>query len=125
MYSKIDDCHIRGISACVPKNIDKVIDFPLFDKTAVKKFIRSTGIERRRKADSDVCTSDLCMKAADRLLTDLDWERDSVSLLVFVSQTADYRLPATSAILQHRLGLPIDCATIDIENGCSGFFYII
>jgi len=123
MYSKIDACHIKGISACVPKNVDAVIDFPLFDKTAVKKFIRSTGIERRRKADSDVCTSDLCMNAADSLLADLDWKRDSVSVLVFVSQTADYRLPATSAILQHRLGLSTDCATIDIENGCSGWIY--
>lgn len=123
MYSRINGCSIVGISACVPKNIDEVADFSLFDDIAVKKFIRSTGIERRRRADSDVCTSDLCMHAADKLLMDLGWERDSISVLVFVSQTADYRLPATSAILQHRLGLSTDCAAIDIENGCSGWIY--
>ncbi|MEI6061051.1 MAG: ketoacyl-ACP synthase III, partial [Bacteroidota bacterium] len=44
-------------------------------------------------------------------------------LLVFVSQTPDYRMPATSIILQHRLGLPHSTIAFDLTLGCSGFIY--
>ena len=123
MYSKLRHVSVSGMSACVPRDIDEVAAYPAFDEKAAKKFVRSTGIERRHKADSDTCTSDLCLTAAERLLDELRWEKDSISLLVFVSQTPDYRLPATSCILQDRLGLSKDCATVDVSNGCSGWVY--
>jgi len=43
--------------------------------------------------------------------------------LIFVSQTPDYVLPATSCVLQSRLGLSKDCAAFDINLGCSGYVY--
>jgi 3-oxoacyl-[acyl-carrier-protein] synthase-3 len=43
--------------------------------------------------------------------------------LVFISQTPDYRMPATSITLQHRLGLPHTCIAFDINLGCSAFIY--
>ena len=42
---------------------------------------------------------------------------------MFVTQTADYRLPATACVLQHRLGLSRDCIAFDVNLGCSGFTY--
>ena len=41
--------------------------------------------------------------------------------LIFVSQIPDYYIPATSHILQARLGLPDNTLCIDINEGCSGF----
>jgi 3-oxoacyl-[acyl-carrier-protein] synthase-3 len=123
MYSELTHMSISGISACVPRDIDEIVAYPTFDKKNAKKFMRSTGIHRRRKADEKTCTSDLCLAAAEQLLDALHWTKDSISLLVFVSQTPDYRLPATSCILQDRLGLSKDCATVDISNGCSGWVY--
>lgn len=41
--------------------------------------------------------------------------------LVFVTQTPDYVLPATSHILQDRLGLKNDVLCLDINEGCSGY----
>jgi len=69
------------------------------------------------------CASDLCFAAAERLLADLSWLRESVNILVFVSQTPDYVLPATSCSLHGRLGLSKRCATFDINMGCSGYVY--
>jgi 3-oxoacyl-[acyl-carrier-protein] synthase-3 len=43
--------------------------------------------------------------------------------LVFVTQTPDYLLPATSYVLHHRLGLPSSCYALDINLGCSGYVY--
>ena len=46
-------------------------------------------------------------------------------MLLFVSQTPDYRMPATSIVLQGRLGLPKTTAAFDISLGCSGFVYAL
>ncbi|MCU0370956.1 MAG: ketoacyl-ACP synthase III, partial [Bacteroidales bacterium] len=68
-------------------------------------------------------TSDLCFAAADKLLNDLGWDRNEVQALIFVSQSMDYIIPASSPILQDRLGLPKTCMALDIGLGCSGFVY--
>jgi 3-oxoacyl-[acyl-carrier-protein] synthase-3 len=70
-----------------------------------------------------MCTSDICFAAADRLLNDLAWPRESVDALIFVSQTPDYVLPATSCCLQERLRLSKRCAAFDVGLGCSGHIY--
>lgn len=89
----------------------------------VDNFIATTGVERWRKVSKGTCTSDLCIEAAQRLIEDLHWEKDSIDALVFVTQTADYILPATSCIIQERLGLSQNTYTLDISLGCSGWVY--
>jgi 3-oxoacyl-[acyl-carrier-protein] synthase-3 len=42
---------------------------------------------------------------------------------LFVSQSPDYFLPATSIILQNRLGLSKATMAFDIQLGCSGYVY--
>ena len=41
--------------------------------------------------------------------------------MIFVTQTPDYRLPATACVLQYRLGLTEECICFDINLGCSGY----
>ena len=41
----------------------------------------------------------------------------------FISQTSDYLTPATSIIIQNKLGLKKSVYTLDINLGCSGFAY--
>src|SRR5690606_5474973 len=48
-----------------------------------------------------------------------------IDVLIFVSQTPDYRMPATAVTLQHRLGLPSTCAAFDVNLGCSAFVYAL
>ena len=44
-------------------------------------------------------------------------------MLVFVTQTSDYGIPATACVLQNRLGLSKSCLAFDVNLGCSGFTY--
>ena len=81
------------------------------------------GIYERRFADEDTCSSDLCFAAAEKLLNDNAIDRSEIDLLVFISQTPDYRMPATSILLQHRLGLSQSCVAFDINLGCAAFCY--
>jgi 3-oxoacyl-[acyl-carrier-protein] synthase-3 len=122
-FLKIDNIQVKGFAACVPKQIDENRLYPLFDSESFRKFVETTGIERKRKVPDNICTSDLCVQAAERLVSDMNWNKDDVSVLVFVTQTPDYILPATSPIIQQRLGLSKDCYTLDISLGCSGWVY--
>ena len=114
---------IRGIYACVPQNTKSNYDIKIIDTEDIKKFIAATGVTQRRIAAENVTTSDLCYQAALKLLSDLSWQKEEIECLIFVTQTPDYILPATSCLLQHRLGLREECFVLDISLGCSGWIY--
>lgn len=120
-FLKIENVKIVGVAAAVPKNIEYTSKYELFSTSECSKFIESVGVNERRIADQNICTSDLCLSAAERLLDDLKWDKDEIELLIFVSHTPDFKLPATSCLLQHRLGLKENCMTLDISLGCSGY----
>lgn len=94
-----------------------------FGEKEVARIIKATGIEKVRVAAPGVCTSDLCEAAARTLMEVLSISADSVDGIVFVSQTPDYIMPATSVLLQHKLGLDTRAAAFDINYGCSGYIY--
>jgi len=94
-------------------------------KEEVDKMISSVGIKERRICDDDVFASDLCRFAAKKLMADNGIDPESIDMLLFMSQGADYRIPATSCILQHKLGLSKDCAAMDLNLGCSGYVYAL
>lgn len=115
---------IVGISATVPSNVIDNYKFTNhFSPEEVKEVVDKIGVKERRFVDPDTCASDLCFKAADRLLEELAVDRSEIDVLVFVSQTPDYKMPATSGILQHRLRLTSKTITFDINQGCAGFIY--
>ena len=58
-------------------------------------------------------------------MTDNEIDPESVDVLLFLSQTPDYKIPATSPILQQRLGLPTTTACLDLSLGCSGYVYAL
>lgn len=123
---RYNDVGIKAISACVPSKVAYNKDLVnLMPKEEVDKMINSVGIHERRICDDDVYASDLCFKAAKKLMEDNDIAPESIDMLLFMSQGADYRIPATSCILQHRLGLSKDCAAMDLSLGCSGYVYAL
>ncbi len=115
---------ISGLAAAVPKKvINNYAYTEHFSKDSVKEVVDKIGIFERRFTDENTTASDLCFAAADKLLNDLHVNRDEIELLIFVSQTPDYRMPATSVILQSRLGLPKSTLAFDLSLGCSAFVY--
>lgn len=115
---------VTGVSAAVPKEDEGIRD--IYAKWGdYDNFFSTTGIQRHRISSLGQCSSDLCAVAAERLLADLHWDKFDVDAIVFVSQTPDYILPATSALIQSRLGLREGCYTLDISLGCSGWVYAL
>ena len=122
-YNKVG---ITAMTACVPSKVVSNRDLGyLIPEDEIEKTINNIGIEERRIADDDVCASDLCYKAAKKLMEDNDLSPDSIDVLLFMSQTGDYRIPATAPILQHRLGLSKDTCCLDLSLGCSGYVFAL
>ena len=119
----VNKVSLKGVAACVPKNIAKNAEYPYQTELERKQFIKTTGIEQRRIVDSNTTASDLCFKAADNLLSELKWDRSEINVLVFVSQTPDYKIPCTATILQDKLGIGKSCMAFDVNLGCSGYVY--
>ncbi|MFZ6752919.1 ketoacyl-ACP synthase III [Undibacterium sp. Dicai25W] len=91
----------------------------------VNRTARICGVEQRYIAPSDVCASDLCYTAAEALLDQIRWEKSSVDLLIYLTQTPDYIVPATSCVLHERIGLSHACGAFDMGLGCSGYVYAL
>lgn len=116
---------MAGVAAAVPKNIVKSEDFDFFTTEDAETFNNTVGIRERRLGPDTMCASDMCQAAAEKLLEDLGWERESIDALIFESVTGDYKTPPTSCLLQDRLGLTEDCFCMDIPMGCCGCMYAV
>jgi 3-oxoacyl-[acyl-carrier-protein] synthase-3 len=119
-----DRIGITGVGACVPKQ--KIINREFtgfFTSMEIEAAIQKSGVSERRIADDKTCASDLCFAAAEALLDEMSIDRDGIDVLIFVTQTPDYRMPITGTILQDRLGLAKTTAAFDISLGASGYVY--
>lgn len=125
-FLEFKNVRIAGIAAGVPENV--VSNYTLKSGEDISEdytpeaFVETTGVKERRCSET-LTTADLSFAAAEKLIADLGWDKSEIEALVFVSQTADYILPATACILQDRLGLPKECYAEDIALGCSGWVY--
>ncbi|MDR0596835.1 MAG: ketoacyl-ACP synthase III [Clostridiales Family XIII bacterium] len=118
-----DKISLAGVCCALPGEGHNIFDIgrPYFDEETIRKTTSPIGVETLFRAPDDMTASDICYKAADRLIDGLGWERGEIGALIFITQTPDYRMPATSCILADRLGLPEGCVTFDINLGCSAF----
>lgn len=124
MKCLFDNIDIKCIATCLPEGILEMSSLKeRFGEKPVNDTIKGSGIERLHVADDHETTADLCEHAANRLFEATGFDRNEIDGVVFVSQTMDYFNPATSCVLQGKLGLPVDCVCFDIAYGCSGYIY--
>lgn len=126
-FCEFKNVRIAGVAAGVPKNIISNLDLKSGDGSissdySPEAFVELTGVKERRISEV-LTTGDLGFAAAERLISDLAWEKATIDAVIFVSQTADYILPCTACILQDRLGLSKECYACDTTLGCSGWVY--
>ena len=124
-YWEIKNVALRGVTGTIPNNPVKSAELDVFNEEDARLFDETVGIKNRYLASDDICASDLCFDAAERLIDGLGWEKDSIDALVFASVTGDYKTPPTSGILQDRLGLPPSTFVVDLPMGCCGTLYAI
>lgn len=118
------DIGITYMAGAVPKQIINNREYTShFSAEAVNEIVDKTGVEQRRFTLKGQTSSDLCFAAAEKMISNNEIDKSEIDIVLFISQTPDYRMPATSVTLQHRLGLSKDTAAFDISLGCSAFVY--
>lgn len=119
----LDNVVIRAVSVAVPLNKESNSDYGYISAQERSLLIKTTGVAERRIAKGNLTTGDLCQAAAQNILSHCNLDPADIGLLVFVSQSGDYYLPATAALLQQRLGLATSTIAFDVGLGCSGYVY--
>lgn len=120
--STLHNVRFAGMASCVPHRVlDNVRDCPPSQRSERERLVRNIGIQTRRICPDWQTFSDLAFVAAEKLLADLQWQREEIDALIVVTQSPDYLYPATAIILQDRLGLPQTAIAFDVNLGCSGY----
>ena len=86
----------------------------------VDKMEASSGIRRRFYAPEDWATSDVALPAARQALERAGKRPEDVDLIVLGTDSPDYVTPATSVVLQHKLGAS-RAGTFDVGCACASF----
>lgn len=117
MFTSLNGVQIAALAAAIPVNNPSLVEYApdILDEKGARRLSKTTGFTHLRIPDSGTATSDLCLRAACELSV------SGVDGLIFVSQTPDYKLPATSHVLQHKLGLGQGTFCVDVNQGCSGY----
>ncbi|HPS79700.1 MAG TPA: ketoacyl-ACP synthase III [Thermoanaerobaculaceae bacterium] len=86
----------------------------------VNKMEASSGIRRRWHAPEDWATSDVALPAAQQALERAGLEPEELDLIILGTDSPDYLTPATSVVLQHKLGAK-NAGTFDVGCACASF----
>jgi 3-oxoacyl-[acyl-carrier-protein] synthase-3 len=115
---------IKAVECYLPERVltndDITAMFPRWDMVRAE---RLTGIRRRHVEDDNTPASEMACRAASKLFAKDGAGKDSVDFVIVVTQSGDYRMPATACILQNRLGLSRSVGAMDINQGCAGYVY--
>ena len=91
-------------------------NFPDF----IDKMEESSAIRTRWWAPDDWCTSDVALPAARQALERAGRHPSEVDLVILGTDSPDYVTPATSVVLQHKLGAH-NAGTFDVGCACASF----
>lgn len=94
-----------------------------FDATLpefVDKMEASSGIRSRWHAPEEWATSDLALPAARQALERAGRRPEEVDLILLGTDSPDFLTPATSTVLQHKLGAK-NAGTFDVGCACASF----
>lgn len=120
-FFKVNNVSIRGLAACVPENVEKNANLPFYKEGEAAQVVAAIGIEQRHVSLPGTTASDLCFHAADKLIKDLGWEKESIDLIAFCTQNPDYVNHPNSFVVHDRLGLGSDTMCLDFYHGCPGW----
>lgn len=129
MFFSSNKFQIAGVACAVPDDLERAeVWNEYFGENAVKKFVKSTGVEQHYIENRlNMTVSDLCCEAAKYLIQKKVFQPREIDAVIFMSYRLDYEIPATAFVIQHRLGLPEECVCLDVPLGCSAYpngFYL-
>lgn len=123
MFNYINNIIISGISSAVSNNWVSIMDIDNKSNDYLKTFVKKIGVKGRYIAGENQTASDFCYAAAENLIKKCCVDKSKIGVVLFVSQSPDYIIPATCCVLHKRLELSPECLCFDVNLGCSGFIY--
>jgi 3-oxoacyl-[acyl-carrier-protein] synthase-3 len=124
MRLKFDNGKLSGLLLVVPGHeqtfLDDMKNFD-FPESRSLKLMKVMGYDKHRLVENDTCSSDLVIHGFRHLFSSAKFDKDSIDVLIVVTQSPDYLMPPTSSVIQGELGLKQDMLCLDINQGCAGF----
>ncbi len=112
---------IAGSGAYIPTEEHSNEEFRRkFGEEIINKSEEATGILTRFRAPADWATSDLAVEACRAAMADAGVQPGDIDLIVLGTDTPDYITPATSVVVQHKLGAK-NAGTFDVGCACASF----
>lgn len=115
------DAKIIGTGVYVPERI--VTNAELSENLGedIDEFVTNViGIKERHIAAKDESTADLATAAAENAVRDAGVAAADLDLILLATDTPEYISPATSVVVQQRLGA-VNAGTFDVNCACAGF----
>jgi 3-oxoacyl-[acyl-carrier-protein] synthase-3 len=86
----------------------------------IDKFEISSGIRTRFYAPDNWVTSDLATEAGKKALSNAGLKPEDLDLIILGTDSPDYITPATSTVVQYKLGAK-NAGTFDVGCACASF----
>ncbi len=115
---------LLALGTYVPDKVLTNEDLAGFLDTSDEWITTRTGIRQRHVVEEGESLADLVERAGRAALEDAGVEPEAVDLFILATATPEQPIPATSAIVQPRLGLT-NAACFDLSAACSGFVYAV
>lgn len=109
---------LTGWGAALPDKVLTNADLESMLDTSDEWIVSRSGIRERHIGGT---TSGLAVGAGQAAMRRAGCAPDDIGVLVLSTSTPDQALPATSSVVQHRLGL--SCGAFDLNAACAGFVY--
>ncbi|HEX2640381.1 MAG TPA: ketoacyl-ACP synthase III, partial [Pyrinomonadaceae bacterium] len=115
------DAKIIGTGVYVPERVVTNAELSQNLGEDIDEFVSTViGIKERRIAAENESAADLATAAAERALKDAGLDPAELDLVLLATDTPEYISPATSVVVQQRLGAT-RAGTFDINCACAGF----
>ncbi|MDR1182493.1 MAG: ketoacyl-ACP synthase III [Bacteroidales bacterium] len=116
---------ITGIAGYLPDYILTNEELSHMVDTSDEWIMTRIGIkERHILKEPDSGSSDLAVKAIEKLLEKTNTHRDEIDFILCATVTPDMQFPATANIIADKVGI-LNGFGYDINAGCSGFLYAL
>lgn len=112
---------IVGTGSYVPEKFLTNDDLSRMLGTDINEFVSQVvGINKRHICDANQSTADLAVAAAQQALKAANLAATDLDLIILATDTPEQLSPATSAVVQFRLGAK-NSGTFDVNCACAGF----
>ena len=115
------NANIVGTGIYVPEKIVTNDDLSRILGEDINEFVTNVlGIHERHVCAENESTADLATNAGLQALENAGLDAADLDLIILATDTPEQLSPATSVVVQHRLGA-VNAGTFDVNSACAGF----